>query len=107
MSRLLESKQQRTTTLENSHQSHKQVNKGKKERTQDLTRFDNLLTSSEQKGREFLSNQLIIGYKYWGQYSSLYSQRSYEEKKTKNTEFGSKTNSESDLKTGRASALVD
>jgi len=56
---MLESKQQRSATPENSHQSHEQVNKGKKERTQDLTRYDNLPTSSGQKGREFLLNQSL------------------------------------------------
>ena len=70
---MLESKQQRSATPENSHQSHEQVNKGKKERTQDLTRYDNLPTSSGQKGREFLLNQLITGSIYWRQYPSIYS----------------------------------
>ena len=64
-------------------------------------------TSSGQKGREFLLNQSITDYKYWGKYLSIYSQRSHEEKETKNTEFGSETNSESNLETGRTSALVD
>ena len=55
-----ESKQQRTVTLENSHQSHEQVNKKrKKERTQDLTRFDNLPTFSGQE-RERALNQLHV-----------------------------------------------
>jgi len=39
--------------IRESHQYHKQVDKEKKERTQDLTRFDNLSTSLGQKGIEF------------------------------------------------------
>jgi len=35
------------------------------------------------------------------QYPSLYSQRSHEDKETKNTEFESEMNSQSDLKTDR------
>ena len=48
---------------ENSHQRHKQLNKEKKERTQDLTSFDNL-PSPRGKGREFLLNQSITGYRF-------------------------------------------
>jgi len=43
---VLESKQKRTTTLENSHQSYEHVKKREKTRTQDLTRFNYLPTSS-------------------------------------------------------------
>ena len=63
--------------------------------------------SSGLKGREFLLNQSITSYKYWGQYPFLYSQRSYEEKKTKNIEIESETNSELDSKTVTAAALID
>ena len=79
-----EFKQQRRGIPENSHQSHEQVNKEKKERTQDLTKFDNLSTSSGQRER-VLIELINYGYKYWTQYPSLYGQRSHEEKKTKNT----------------------
>ena len=44
------------------NQTHEQLNKEKKERTQDLTRFGNLPTSSGQ-GEIVLLNQSITGYK--------------------------------------------
>ena len=72
---------------ENSHHWHEQINKEKKEKTQDLMRFDNLPMSWGQ-GRELLLNQSIIGfhgYKYWGHYTSLYSKSNHKEKKIKNT----------------------
>ena len=53
-------------------------------------------------------NQLQ-GYKYWGHYPSLYSQRIHKRKETKNTKIGSETDSESDLKTdqhNRVSRLI-
>ena len=75
---------QRTVT-----KSHEQLNKEKKERTQVLTRHSNLPTSSGQGERiliESINYRLQVpGYKYWGYYPSLYSQRNHEEKKTKNT----------------------
>ena len=54
-------------------------------------KFGNLPTPLGQ-GREFLLNQSIAGYKYWGQSPSIYNQRSHEEKETKNTEFELETN---------------
>ena len=42
--------------LENSHQMHEQLNKEKKERTQDLTRFGNLPTSSGQGNRVLIES---------------------------------------------------
>ena len=55
-----ESNQQRRWAPENSHQSYEQVNKEKKERTQDLTRFDNLPTSSGQGERVIIE---LINYR--------------------------------------------
>jgi len=80
-----ESQQQRRETSENSLQSHEQLNKEKKEKTQDLTSFDNLPTSSEQGERVLIE---AINYRFQvtniGDNISLYSQRSDEEK-IKNT----------------------
>ena len=39
-----------------ANQSHEQLSKEKKERTQDLTRFDNLPTSSGQKERVLIES---------------------------------------------------
>ena len=64
-----------------------------------------LPTSSEQKGREILFKSINSGYNQEGQYLSLYKQRTYEEKKTNCSEFGSETNSESDLKITQNTSL--
>jgi len=48
--------QQRRRPPENSHQPHEQLNKEKKERTQDLTRFDKLPTSSVQAKRVLIES---------------------------------------------------
>jgi len=73
----------------NNHQPKEQLNKEKKERTQYLTRFGNLLTSSRQGDRvliELINYRLQLWeYKYWEYYPPLYSQKNHEEKKTKNT----------------------
>ena len=81
-----EDDRQRTATNRTNN-----LNKEKKERTQNLMWFGNLPTSSGQ-GREFLLNQSITGYGFqdfriqiWGHYPSLYSQKNHEEKETKNT----------------------
>ena len=48
-------------------------------------KFSTICLRPRGKGREFLLNQSITGYEYWGHHPSLYSQRNHEEKETINT----------------------
>ena len=57
------------------------------------------------KNREILLSQSVQDSINRGQYLSLYNHKAYENKKTKKSEFGSETNSESNLETARSKSL--
>ena len=79
-------------------------NKASNKENTDLTRFDNCLHPQGRR-EEILFKSINSGYNQWGQYPSLYRQRSNEENKTKSSEFELERNSEFDLETAQNTCL--